>query len=199
MLRTPVLTTVALLSLGLGIGANTAIFSFMDTIMLRSLPVKDPSQLVLLGTGRDSGISDDPVFTDLYSYPFFRQMQQRNSIFSSTAAVFSITNRVYGFLDHRDTAEPMYVKLVSGSYFPTLGSNLSSAAPSTRLTTPAKAITQLSFSVTLTGSAPSRATPTFSIARSSSVTPPTPSSASLRPISSEPRSEKPLTCGRRSL
>ena len=42
MLRSPALTAVALLSLGLGIGANTAIFSFIDAIMLRSLPVKDP-------------------------------------------------------------------------------------------------------------------------------------------------------------
>ena len=48
-------------------------------------------------------------------------MQQRNSVFSDTAAVFSITNRVYGMVDDRDTAEPMYVKLVSGTYFPTLG------------------------------------------------------------------------------
>jgi hypothetical protein len=58
MLRSPVLTTVALLALGFGIGANTAIFSFLDALMLRSLPVKAPSQLVLLGKGEWSGISD---------------------------------------------------------------------------------------------------------------------------------------------
>ena len=49
MLRSPALTIVALLSLALGIGANTAIFSLLDAVMLRSLPVKDPAQLVLLG------------------------------------------------------------------------------------------------------------------------------------------------------
>ena len=51
MLRSPVLTAVALISLALGIGANTAIFSLLDAVMLRSLPVKTPSQLVLLGRG----------------------------------------------------------------------------------------------------------------------------------------------------
>jgi hypothetical protein len=51
MLHSPGVTIVALLSLALGIGANTAIFSLMDAVMLRSLPVKDPGNLMLLGTG----------------------------------------------------------------------------------------------------------------------------------------------------
>ena len=51
LLRSKALTIVALLSLALGIGANTAIFSLLDAVMLRSLPVKDPAQLVLLGKG----------------------------------------------------------------------------------------------------------------------------------------------------
>jgi hypothetical protein len=53
MFRSPALTLVALLSLALGIGANTAIFSFLDAIMLRSLPVKEPTRLVLLGEGNE--------------------------------------------------------------------------------------------------------------------------------------------------
>src|SRR5580693_1563821 len=57
MLRSPILTIVALLSLALGIGANTAIFGLIDAVMLRSLPVKDPAQLVLLGKGRSAGIT----------------------------------------------------------------------------------------------------------------------------------------------
>jgi hypothetical protein len=69
LLRSPALTTVALLSLALGIGANTAIFSFIDAVLLRSLPVQQPSQLVLLGTGSDGGISDGWANTELYSYP----------------------------------------------------------------------------------------------------------------------------------
>src|SRR5260370_35281155 len=92
MLRSPALTAVALLSLALGIGANTAIFSFLDAVMLRSLPVRDPSQLVLLGEGDDSGITDDYGSTTLYSYPFYRQMQQKNAVFSDLSADFSRHN-----------------------------------------------------------------------------------------------------------
>jgi hypothetical protein len=55
MLRSPVLIAVALVSLALGIGANTAIFSLLDAVMLRSLPVKEPTQLVLLGDGTWKG------------------------------------------------------------------------------------------------------------------------------------------------
>ena len=59
MLRSPGITIVALLSLALGIGANTAIFSLMDAVMLRSLPVRDPGKLVLLGEGGDHQANGD--------------------------------------------------------------------------------------------------------------------------------------------
>ncbi len=126
MLRTPGITLVALLSLALGIGANTAIFSLMDAVMLRSLPVEDPGQLVLLGKGEDDGIGSSIVDTELYSYPFYRQLQQKNAVFSGVAAIFSMTNDVYGFvLDAAGQAPAdshlMHVKLVSGTYFPVLG------------------------------------------------------------------------------
>ena len=121
MLRSPALTMVALLSLALGIGANTAIFSLLDAVMLRSLPVRDPAQLVLLGKGNASGITDDFAPTHLYSYPFYRQMQAENQVFSDTAAIFSMTNDVHGFVEGRTESEPMRVQLVSGTYFGTLG------------------------------------------------------------------------------
>ena len=121
MLRSPALTIVALLSLALGIGANTAIFSLLNALMLRSLPVRDPAQLVLLGKGTASGITDDFARTQLYSYPFYRRMRAENQVFSDTAAIFSMTNGVHGFVEGRSESEPMNVQLVSGSYFDTLG------------------------------------------------------------------------------
>jgi predicted permease len=120
LLRSPALTAVALLSLALGIGANTAIFSFLDAVLLRSLPVREPSQLVVLGDGIDNGISDAWADTNLYSYPFYRDLQKNNSVFSSTASIFSSTNPVYGIVSGRVRTEPMNVQLVSGTYFPTL-------------------------------------------------------------------------------
>ncbi len=121
MLRSPVVTSVALVSLALVIGANTAIFSLLDAVMLRSLPVKDPSRLVILGKNLSSGISDEFARTDLYSHPFYLQMRQKNAVFSDTAAVFSMMNSVHGFVEGRADSEPMDVQLVSGTYFTTLG------------------------------------------------------------------------------
>ena len=123
MLRSPGLTVVALLSLALGIGANTAIFSLMDAVMLRSLPVKDPGNLLLLGTGDMSGLTHHFGFIGLYSYPFYRQLQKQNQVFSDTAAIFSMGNDVHGFVEGRNEPERMHVQLVSGTYFQTLGVN----------------------------------------------------------------------------
>ena len=123
MLRTPAVTIVALISLALGIGANTAIFSFLDALMLRSLPVKNPQQLVKLGVGEMVGITDSFACTDLYSYPFYRQFRQRNDIFSDTAAVFSLENDPHGYVDDGKEPEPISVQTVSGTYFQTLGVN----------------------------------------------------------------------------
>src|SRR5579863_7227877 len=117
MLRTPAITIVALVSLALGIGANTAIFSFIDAVMLRSLPVEQPQQLVKLGVEDWDGITDSFACTELYSYPFYRRFQKENTVFSSTAALFSLVNPVHGFIDNRDQSEPINVQAVSGSYF----------------------------------------------------------------------------------
>ncbi len=121
LLKRPGVTLVALLSLALGIGANTAIFSLVDTVMLKSLPVKEPARLVLFGNGLDYGISDGFPNTLLYSYPFYREMRKRNQVFSEVAAAFSMTDRVHGTVAGRGDAETMNIQMVSGTYFPMLG------------------------------------------------------------------------------
>jgi predicted permease len=121
MLRSPALTAVALLSLALGIGANTAIFSFLDAIVLRSLPVKDPGQLFVLGEGNEDGVTDRYGSDTLYSYPFFQQFRQKNEVFSDVTTVFSMGGDPYGYVDGRDKMERMMVDTVSGSFFRTLG------------------------------------------------------------------------------
>jgi predicted permease len=121
MLRSKALTGVALLSLALGIGANTAIFTLLDAVLLRSLPVKDPHRLVLLGRAQGSGVTHSFTATDLYSYPFYRELQRQNSVFSDTAATISMRDRVYGFIGNDAATVAMEVQAVSGTYFSTLG------------------------------------------------------------------------------
>src|ERR1051325_12180038 len=79
LLKRPGVTLVAVLSLALGIGANTAIFSLIDTTMLKSLPVRDPERLGLFGNGENAGLTHSfpNGKTDLFSFPFYRLMRQR--------------------------------------------------------------------------------------------------------------------------
>ena len=91
MRKSPGFTAVAVLSLALGIGANTAIFSLVNAVMLRSLPVQDPHRLVLFGEGRAVGINDSlpDGSPQLFSYPFYREVQRKNEVFSGVAAMES--------------------------------------------------------------------------------------------------------------
>ncbi len=123
MRRSPVTTAVAILSLALGIGANTAIFSFVDALILRMLPVEDPKALVFFGPANSSGNSDgfpDGSMT-LFSYPIYREMAQKNQVFSGVAAVNSFNVNVYGTVDNSSNAESLNIQLVSGTYFDVLG------------------------------------------------------------------------------
>src|SRR5687768_18406276 len=82
LLKRPVVTLIAVLSLALGIGANTAIFSLLDAVMLKSLPVQQPERLVLFGKGENMGMTMGfpSESWDLFSYPFLRRVQQRSEI-----------------------------------------------------------------------------------------------------------------------
>jgi len=122
--RSPGFATVAVVSLALGIGANTAIFSVMDALMLRMLPVQHPEQLVLFGEGHMSGVTDDFPHRnqELFSQPFYRAMRGRNDVFSDIAAMESMSGDVHGrFGGTNAELEPVKIQLVSGNYFSTLG------------------------------------------------------------------------------
>ena len=125
LLKKPGFTLIAVLSLALGIGANTAIFSLVDAVLIKSLPVHEPKELVLFGKGEDQGASigvpDRSV--DLLSYRFYRQVQQRSDVFSGVASLLSMTWTVHGFVNSSNDIEQMEVQLVSGTYFPVLGIN----------------------------------------------------------------------------
>jgi predicted permease len=120
--KSPGFTLVALLSLALGIGANTAIFTLLNAILLRPLPVQNPQQLVLFGDGKAQGsMGSLPNHSwPLFSYPFFREFTQKQQSFSGIAAVNSIQFNQYASIAG-STYERAHVDLVSGSYFPLLG------------------------------------------------------------------------------
>ena len=128
LLKRPAITFVAVLSLALGIGANTAIFSLIDTIMLKSLPVREPDRLVLFGNGEDAGVTNGfpNGKTDLFSFPFYRLVRQRKEELEDVAALLSIPWAVHGTVNVNGSSsdiEKLNVQPVSGSYFPVLGVN----------------------------------------------------------------------------
>ena len=130
LLKQPGFTLVAVLSLALGIGANTAIFSLLDAVLLKSLPVQEPDKLVMFGKGEDGGMTNSfpNQSTDLFSYPFYQEVRQRNEVFSEVASVLSMSWGVHGTVNTDGTSgepEQMDVQLVSGTYFPVLGVNAS--------------------------------------------------------------------------
>src|SRR5258706_6066223 len=113
--KSPVFMTIAILSLALGIGANTAIFTLLDQILLRLLPVKDAHQLTLLTMrGRHYGSNWGG---NAISYPMYRDVQDHNAVLSGMFCRFpralSLT-----FEGH---TERVAAELVSGTYFPVLG------------------------------------------------------------------------------
>jgi putative ABC transport system permease protein len=116
MLRSPGFTAVAVLSLALGIGANTSIFSVINAVLLRSLPYKNPDQLAMVfiereqpGKGKES--------SDVWSYPKFEALRDASQAFEQIAVV---SNQNFPLTD-TDSPERLNAEMVSASYFPMLG------------------------------------------------------------------------------
>jgi predicted permease len=120
LLKTPFVTAIAVLSLALGIGANTAIFSLFDHMLLRPLPVPDPGALVNLGAPRPKpGSNSCNQAGDceyVFSYPMFRDLERAQTVFTGIAA-HVITGVNLAARGQTLSADGM---LVSGSYFPVL-------------------------------------------------------------------------------
>ena len=113
--RSPLFASVAILSLALGIGANTAIFTLMDQLMLRKLPIRNPEQLVVLyQTGTHNGSN---MGRWMHSYPIYQDFQQKAAPFSEVlcrrliSASISVDNQT----------ERVEAEMVSGNYFTHVG------------------------------------------------------------------------------
>ena len=123
--KTPVLVAVALLSLALGIGANTAVFTLISAVMLQSLPVQDPAQLVLFNDDYSTGVYSGNGFPhDLFSYPSFQYFQAHNDSFADLCAFRQGNDRVVLHVtgaSENGPQERAKVRLVSGNYFQALG------------------------------------------------------------------------------
>src|SRR5262245_27705119 len=130
LLRSKMFTLVAVFSLALGIGANTAIFSLLDAVLLRSLPVREPEKLVFFGRGEwATSMNEFPNRNwGSFSYPFYRQARRLSEVFSDVAAAHLRSWTVHGALNTNGAnGEQVQIEVqpVSGSYFSTLGVNAS--------------------------------------------------------------------------
>lgn len=115
--RSPGFAAVAVLSLALGIGANTAIFMVVDALMLRTLPVRDPAQLALFKRIETNGA----IYN--FSYPWFERFRRQSTVFSDVSGSWIIDRynvRASGTPGPRDS-EQVSVALASGNYFSNLG------------------------------------------------------------------------------
>jgi hypothetical protein len=110
--KSPGFTAVAVLSLALGIGANTAIFSLINAILIKSLPVKDPEQLVQFDR---ANLENDGMTS--FPYPFYRELRDENQVFADLMCVSFVSAglRLDGGI------ERLQGELVSGNFFPALG------------------------------------------------------------------------------
>ncbi|MEO8026118.1 MAG: ABC transporter permease [Bryobacteraceae bacterium] len=118
--RAPLFACVAILSLALGIGANTAIFSLIDQVVLRPLPVKNPDELVIVkspGPRVGHMSADEDGFVSSWSYPMYKDLRDGSNVFAGLAGH-------YGFLASmtwNGESRQASGELVTGNYFDLLG------------------------------------------------------------------------------
>ena len=114
--RNPVYTSVVVLTLAMGIGANTAIFSLVDAVLIKMLPVRDPEKLVAIETFNQRGERIN------FSYPLFEHLRDHAQAFKGVFTAIDGTSNME-MIGPTANAQPLpvEVQLVSGEYFPVLG------------------------------------------------------------------------------
>jgi predicted permease len=119
----PVFTAAAVLTLALGIGGTTAIFTLIHEIMLRSLPVTDPARLYRIGDGDDCCVQGGPQDRwGMFSYPLYERLKGETPEFEAITAFQAGGNRLSVRREGVDTAaRPLRSEFVTGGYFSTLG------------------------------------------------------------------------------
>jgi predicted permease len=125
MRQSPVFTLTAMLTLALGIGATTAIFSLIHTVMLKSLPVVDPASLYRIGTGDDCCVEGSPQDDwGMFSYSFYLRMKQNTPEFAELAAFQAGGSQISARQGENDRiAKPIRGEYITGNYFSTFGIN----------------------------------------------------------------------------
>src|SRR4029077_5321225 len=113
--RNPLFATVAIVSLALGIGANTAIFTLIDQILLRKLPVKAPDELVMLH--QDANNMGSNMGTRKNSYPLYQDLQKKAEPFSEVLC----RRLIDASISVDNLTERVQAEMVSGNYFSLLG------------------------------------------------------------------------------
>jgi predicted permease len=120
--KSPGFTAIAVVTLALGIGANTAIFTVVNALLLKMLPVKYPQQLVVVGDpANPNERSNGTPRTDVFSYPLYKQLRDQNSVFTGLCAAandhhIEVETDQGAIFDEKITG-----RMVSGNYFDVLG------------------------------------------------------------------------------
>jgi predicted permease len=121
--QTPVFTIAAVLTLAIGIGGTTAIFTLIHAVMLRSLPVSDPARLYRIGDGDDCCVEGGPQDRwGMFSYPLYERLKEATPEFEEITAFQAGSNTLGVRRQGVETAaRPLRSEYVTGSYFSTLG------------------------------------------------------------------------------
>src|SRR3954470_21435248 len=121
--KSPGFTAAAVLTLALGIGGTTAIFTLMDAVMFRSLPVADPASLYRIGEGDNCCVQGNPQERwGMFSYNLFHQLKTATPEFEELAGFQAGSSRPSVRREGRDAvARPLRSEFVTGNYFSTFG------------------------------------------------------------------------------